>query len=100
MGMNFPNVPTVGDLYPTPATPGLPQYKWDGEKWIVVSAVSEGSVHYDIAQALTIAQKTQARQNIYAAPFDALAYNGMQVNGNFDVSQERALNTPVIPTTN
>ncbi len=27
--------------------------------------------------------------NLYAAPFDALAYNGMQVNGSFDVDQER-----------
>jgi hypothetical protein len=29
-----------------------------------------------------------ARKNIYAAPFDALAYNGMQINGSMDVSQE------------
>jgi len=30
-----------------------------------------------------------ARKNIYAAPFDALAYNGMQINGSMEVSQER-----------
>ncbi|MET0710047.1 MAG: hypothetical protein ABWY82_24865, partial [Tardiphaga sp.] len=35
------------------------------------------AVRYDAAQTLTDAQKTQARSNIYAAPFDALAYNGM-----------------------
>ena len=29
-----------------------------------------------------------ARQSIYAAPFDSMAYNGMQVNGGFEVSQE------------
>jgi len=29
-----------------------------------------------------------ARKNIYAAPFDALAYNGMQINGSMEVSQE------------
>jgi hypothetical protein len=29
-----------------------------------------------------------ARQAIYAAPFDALAYNGMQINGSMEVSQE------------
>jgi hypothetical protein len=34
------------------------------------------------------AQRVQQRQLIYAAPFDALAYNGMQVNGDGWVSQE------------
>lgn len=28
-------------------------------------------------------------QWVYAAPFDAMAYNGMQINGLFDVSQEK-----------
>ena len=46
-----------------------------------------GAVRYDIAQSLTDPQKVQARGNIYAAPFDALAYNGMQVNGNTEVDQ-------------
>ena len=51
-------------------------------------------VHYDIPQALTsdsgtvMGQRSQARSNIYAAPFDALAYNGMQINGSMEVSQE------------
>ena len=35
----------------------------------------------------TEAEKTQARSNIYAAPFDALAYSGMQINGGMEVSQ-------------
>lgn len=51
--------------------------------------VGPGAVRYDIVQALTAAQQVQARQNIYAAPFDAMAYNGMQLNGSIDVSQER-----------
>jgi len=33
--------------------------------------------------------QTTARSNIYAAPFDALAYNGLQMNGSCEVSQER-----------
>lgn len=41
------------------------------------------------AQALNTTQHTQARQNIFAAPYDALAYNGMQTNGSMDVAQER-----------
>ena len=47
------------------------------------------AVRYDAAQSLTSAQQTQARQNIFAAPFDALAYNGMQINGSMEVSQEK-----------
>jgi hypothetical protein len=46
-------------------------------------------VRYDAAQGLTAAQQVQARQNIAAAPFDAMAYSGMQVNGGMDVSQEK-----------
>ena len=37
---------------------------------------------------LTETREEAARSNIYAAPFDALAYNGMQINGSMEVSQE------------
>ena len=53
-----------------------------------VDAADAGMVKYT-AQTPTAAQQVQARQNLYAAPFDAEAYNGMQVNGGLDVSQER-----------
>jgi len=33
MGINFPASPAINDLYPTPAVPGVPQYKWDGTAW-------------------------------------------------------------------
>lgn len=46
-----------------------------------------GAVRYDTAQALTDAQMQQARGNIYAAPFDAMAYSGLQLNGGCDFSQ-------------
>ncbi len=46
------------------------------------------AVRYDAVQALTTTQQVQARQNIYAAPFDAMAYSGLQINGSMDVSQE------------
>jgi hypothetical protein len=45
-------------------------------------------VRYDIAQSLSAAQQIQARQNIYAAPLDALSYDGMQINGGMAISQE------------
>jgi hypothetical protein len=31
--LDFPATPTVGDFYPVPAVPGVPQYKWDGTVW-------------------------------------------------------------------
>ncbi len=40
------------------------------------------------AQTFTEAEKAVARNNIAAAPLDVLAYNGMQINGSFEVSQE------------
>jgi hypothetical protein len=63
-----------------------------------VSLIGASAVRYDAAQALTAAQQVQARQNIFAAPMDALAYSGMQINGSMDVSQENgAGNVPVVP---
>ena len=52
-----------------------------------VDAGDANSLKYS-AQSLTSTQQLQARQNIYAAPFDALAYSGMQINGGMEVSQE------------
>jgi len=34
MGINFPASPALNDLYPVPAVPGVPQYKWDGTAWL------------------------------------------------------------------
>lgn len=48
----------------------------------------EDVLQFDDAMSLTSSQQVQARANIYAAPFDALAYNGMQINGGCEVSQE------------
>ena len=53
-------------------------------------AAASGAVRYDLPQGLTAPQQTQGRQNIYAAPFDAMAYSGLQINGSMEVSQERA----------
>lgn len=47
---------------------------------------------WDGPAGLSPAQQSQARSNVYAAPFDALAYNGMQVNGHHDISQENGSN--------
>lgn len=60
MSMNFPLSPVVGQLFPSPVVPGMPQYTWDGSAW---NSVSTPSV-------------------------DTLALNGLQVNGGMDISQE------------
>jgi hypothetical protein len=39
-------------------------------------------------QSTNETQETQARANLFAAPFDALAYNGMQVNGGCEIDQQ------------
>jgi hypothetical protein len=69
--------------------PGQGQYTWDGEKWTSGTVNTVGAVRYDTSQNLTEAQDAQARSNIYAAPFDAMAYSGLQINGSMEVSQER-----------
>ena len=59
------------------------------------AATNIAAVSYGGAQALstdsvtTMGQRSQARSNIYAAPFDTQAYSGLQINGSTEVSQER-----------
>lgn len=68
----------------------------DSSQWVSVVGATDPatySIRYDTAQTLTAAQQVQARQNIYAAPFDAFAYNGMQVNGTMDIDQENGWGT-------
>jgi hypothetical protein len=38
MAMNFPDTPTVGQVWPSPPTAGLPVYKWDGTVWSSLGA--------------------------------------------------------------
>lgn len=55
---------------------------------VMVGATGGGTVSYTTPQTLTETQETQARSNVYAAPFDALMYNGMQINGNGEIDQQ------------
>jgi hypothetical protein len=54
----------------------------------VTGLIASSALRFDVAQGLTTAQQLQARQNAYAAPFDAMSYSGMQLNGAFDISQD------------
>jgi hypothetical protein len=42
MAFDFPNSPTVGQKYPSPAVPNQPTYTWDGEKWVCSSVAIAG----------------------------------------------------------
>jgi hypothetical protein len=97
--LDFPASPAVNDRYPLPAVAGQPQYKWDGEKWTTASldtTVAPPATALPLMDAATAvvgvatkyAREDHVHPKIYAAPFDALAYNGMQINGSMEVSQE------------
>ena len=145
MGFNFPATPSVGDVYPTVPTAGIPQYKWNGSAWVNITSLAAGGMlfsdtapsvatnpdgslwwntssgilytlyndgtsrqwvqvtnspvdpamyvpastpvlRYD-AQSLTTAQALQARQNIAAAPIEALAESNIVVNSGFSCYQ-------------
>ena len=88
--LDFPASPAVGDRYPTPVVTGQPQYRWDGLVWLATDAAADATdVSVAEDQPFTEVQKAQGRKNIYAAPFDAMAYSGMQINGSMEVSQEK-----------
>lgn len=57
---------------------------------------AKGLPSYAEAQALTVAQQVQARKNLYAAPFDAVGWQNMLVNGSFDVVQQYGYNAAVL----
>jgi hypothetical protein len=38
MAFNFPNSPSIGQLYPSPPQANVPVYQWDGEKWVVITS--------------------------------------------------------------
>jgi len=81
-------------MYDFPLSPVLDQisngYRWNGYAWVPPDTKV---VRYDVAQTLTVAETQQARTNIYAAPFDAMAYNNILINGAMEISQEFGITT-------
>lgn len=59
---------------------------------VAIVALKEDLISIEEANNFTTAQQAQARSNVCAAPFDALAFCGMQINGSFDISQEISSN--------
>jgi hypothetical protein len=66
---------------------------------IAVVALKEDMISVEEANSFTASQQQQVRANVYAAPFDAMAYNGMQINGGADVSQEIGTTGATLATT-
>ena len=103
-----PTGATVNSLWFESDTGILYIYYADGNssQWVAIAAggIDVGAVRFDSAQTLTSdsgvtkGQRSQARSNIGAAPFDALAYTGMQFNGSMDVDQPNAGASIVVPT--
>jgi hypothetical protein len=60
----------------------------NSSQFVAIAGGGADAVLYATVQSLLASQQQQARSNIYAAPFDALAYNGMQWNGSIEISQE------------
>jgi hypothetical protein len=65
-------------------------------QWVIACPQPDTSAFLTMnPQTLTVPQKTQSRANIYAAPFDALSYSGLQVNGSMEVMQYYTAGTNV-----
>jgi len=112
MAFDFPNTPANGDVAngytwdgekwaftPNPiiATPSNVDPFVDGTANPgVLSTYSRGDhVHPSDPSKLSktanlgdVENVVNSRKSLYAAPFDAMAYSGMQINGSFEVSQE------------
>ena len=84
----------TGNLYIFYVDPGGPPGQWV----LAVPAISASALNAVTytPQTLTAPQQVQARQNIFAAPFDSLAFSGMQINGSMDVSQELGGATQIV----
>jgi hypothetical protein len=104
--LDFPSSPTNGQKYPATPQAGIPTYTWDGEKWITApgaiggakAVLSDGSIpmtaQLKVVNPPAVATDAAAKGYVdaFAAPMDALAYSGMQINGSCDVSQEFGFN--------
>lgn len=56
MALNFPNAPTVGQLYPSPAVAGVPVYRWDGIAWTSSGAANDKQAVYSDGSVPMIGQ--------------------------------------------
>ena len=92
----------ISDTAPTQATHGDMWWESDSglmyvhyadgtsAQWVLaVPQIDISAAVMQTPQTIQPPQQLQARTNIAAAPFDAMAFNGMQMNGAMSVSQEK-----------
>jgi hypothetical protein len=95
MAFNFPNSPTVGQLYPATVVAGQPQYKWNGSVWqnVIVPAAGGGG---GIAARVSIHSVNQtgiALSTWAKTLFDTTDYNH---GGAITISPDHSRFTPTV----
>jgi hypothetical protein len=98
----------ISDTPPSSAPDGTIWYESDSgityvryndgnsSQWVALLATGGDAVLYNTTQTLTEAQASRARQNIAAAPFDAMGYYGIQYNGSGEIDQTQLGNVTAV----
>jgi hypothetical protein len=79
MALDFPNAPTIGQVFPSPSVAGVPVWRWDGAEWVPVTSLAPA-----IPDAVSD-NMTYGRRNGVWAPILKKNYI---LNGAMMVSQE------------
>lgn len=69
----------------------------DGTTWLEAILLDHSTGKVSLGQGFSAPSTT--RGQLYAAPFDALAYNGLQINGGMEVTQENATGSITLTAT-
>ncbi|MEJ0076022.1 MAG: DUF2793 domain-containing protein [Alphaproteobacteria bacterium] len=69
----------------------------DGSSWLDAITIDRTTAKLTANQGFADAPATRAQ--LYAAPFDALAFNGLQVNGAMELSQENGTSSVTLTAT-
>ena len=69
----------------------------DGSSWLDAITIDRTTGKLAVNQGFAVPVVT--RGQLYAAPFDALAFNGMQLNGGMEVSQENGTSSVTLTAT-
>jgi len=72
MAYDFPNTPTLGQVYQG--------WVWDGVAWQVQGAAAQGAVRFDTPQGLNANQQAQARANIDVTQKNYITNGAMMVS--------------------
>lgn len=99
MGINFPNSPTIDQLYPQPAVAGLPVYRWDGEKWTTQGASPTKTPVYTDGTTPMTAQLTLIAPPVNPTDAAAKSYVDAAQHNILDVSIASTVNAGALTVT-